>query len=56
MRTKHLLVLIPAFLAFSGCSDDTGSSNGGNGGKDSGAKIYWIGSDYATGELRAAAP
>ena len=55
MRTKHLLVLIPAFLAFSGCSDDTGSSNGGNGGKDSEAKIYWIGSDYAAGELRAAA-
>ena len=54
MQARHRISLVAASLALAlaGCSDGTGSSNGGNGGD--GAKIYWIGSDYATGELRAA--
>ena len=54
MKKSLLLVtLAAAVAALSGCSDSEGSSNGG--GNESGAtKIYWVASDYTTGELRAA--
>lgn len=55
MQTRHLVAVVPAILALVACSDGTGSSNGGNGGKDSEDKIYWIASDFQTGELRSAA-
>ena len=54
MKKSLLLVtLAAAVAALSGCSDSEGSSSGG--GNESGAtKIYWVASDYSTGELRAA--